>query len=90
MVQYSIDVNEFHVLWFPILMSSFQPFVTDCKELRWDYVAGEPGHCAAVVLITVSSVTQGDVIIIMLYGTRLSFNHLMYFVFPENVCDALK
>ena len=57
-------------------------------------MAGEPGHCAAVVLITVSSVTQGDVIIIiiiiMLYGTRLSFNHLMYFVFPENVCDALK
>jgi hypothetical protein len=59
-VQWSLDVNEFHVLWFPILMPWFQPLVTDSKELRWDYVAGKPGHCPAFVLITVSSISQDD------------------------------
>ena len=51
-------------------------------------MAGEPGHCPIVVVITVSSVSQGDCYHAL--WDRLSFNHLMYFVLPKNVCNVLK
>ena len=86
------NVWNFALLWSPLAIPFFQPFVTGSNKSGWDHVVDKSAWPTVLLLCSSLWPLLGSVMYwvrwkaVMVYGMRLSFYSLISFMLLKSVC----